>query len=32
MMFQAAVDGRTLRVEVRGKSGRYSVILDGRPL
>jgi biotin carboxyl carrier protein len=32
MMFEAAVDGRTLRVEVRGKSGRYTVILDGRPL
>jgi biotin carboxyl carrier protein len=32
MMFEAAVDGRTLRVEVRGKGGRYTVILDDRPL
>jgi biotin carboxyl carrier protein len=32
MIFEAAVDGRTLKVEVRGKSGRYTVILDDRPL
>ena len=31
-MFDATVDGRTLRVEVRGKDGRYVVTLDGRPL
>ncbi len=32
MMFEAAVDGTTQQVEVRGKGGRYTVILDGRPL
>ena len=32
MIFDATVDGRTLRVEVRGKDGRYTVTLDGRPL
>ena len=32
MLFDATVDGRTLRVEVRGKDGRYTVIIDGRPL
>lgn len=32
MIFDATVDGRTLRVEVRGKDGRYTVSLDGRPL
>lgn len=29
MIFDASVDGRTLRVEVRGKDGRYTVGLDG---
>ncbi len=29
MIFDATVLGRTLRVEVRGKGGRYSVSLDG---
>src|SRR5262249_8120227 len=32
MIFEASVDGRTLRVEVRGREGRYTVIVDGRPL
>jgi biotin carboxyl carrier protein len=32
MLFDAMVDGRTLRVEVRGKDGRYSVSIDGRLL
>ena len=32
MLFDATVDGRTLRVEVRGKDGRYTVTIDGRPL
>ena len=32
MIFDASVDGRTLRVEVRGKNGSYTVTLDGRPL
>ena len=32
MIFDATVDGRTLRVEVRGKDGRYTVSLDGAPL
>ena len=32
MIFDASVEGRTLRVEVRGKNGRYTVTLDGRPL
>ena len=32
MIFDATVDGRTLRVEVRGKDGRYVVLLDGTPL
>ena len=32
MIFEANVDGRTLRVEVSGKDGRYTVVLDGRPL
>jgi biotin carboxyl carrier protein len=31
--FDAAVDGKTLRVEVRpGRGGRYTVSLDGKPL
>jgi biotin carboxyl carrier protein len=32
MLFDATVDGRTLRVEVRGRDGRYTVSVDGRPL
>ena len=32
MIFEATVDGRTIRVEVRGRDGRYTVVLDGRPL
>ena len=32
MIFDAAVDGRRLRVEVSGQDGRYTVRLDGRPL
>ncbi len=32
MMFEATADGRTMRVEVRGQDGRYTVVLDGRPL
>ncbi len=32
MLFDARVDGRVLRVEVKGKDGRYTVILDGKPL
>jgi biotin carboxyl carrier protein len=32
MIFDATVLGRTLRVEVRGNDGRYSVSLDGTPL
>ena len=32
MLFDATVDGRTLRVDVRGKDGRYTVTIDGRPL
>jgi biotin carboxyl carrier protein len=31
LTFDATVDGRTLRVEVRGKDGRYTVSLDGAP-
>jgi biotin carboxyl carrier protein len=30
MLFDAFVAGRSLRVEVRGKDGRYLVTLDGR--
>ena len=30
MIFDATVEGRTIRVEVRGKDGRYTVSLDGR--
>jgi biotin carboxyl carrier protein len=30
MIFEATVLGRTLRVEVRGSDGRYSVSLDGQ--
>jgi len=32
MLFDATVDGRTLRVEVRAANGRYAVVVDGRPL
>jgi len=32
VIFDATVLGRTLRVEVRGRAGRYSVSLDGKPL
>jgi biotin carboxyl carrier protein len=32
MLFDATVDGRTVRVEVRGKDGRYTVVLDGKRL
>jgi biotin carboxyl carrier protein len=32
VIFDATVDGRRLRVEVRGKDGRYEVSLDGRRL
>lgn len=32
MIFDATVDGRTVRVEVRGQGGRYRVTLDGQPL
>jgi biotin carboxyl carrier protein len=32
MLFDATVDGRTIRVEVRAREGRYVVTLDGRAL
>ena len=32
MRFCATADGRTLGVEVRGRDGRYTVVLDGEPL
>jgi biotin carboxyl carrier protein len=32
VLFDATVDGRTLRVEVRGNGDRFDVVLDGRPL
>ena len=32
MLFDATVDGRIVRVEVRGRDGRYVVTLDGRAL
>ena len=32
MIFDATVDGRTARVEVRSAGGRYTVLVDGRPL
>jgi biotin carboxyl carrier protein len=32
VILDATVDGRTIRVEVRGRDGRYTVILDGAPL
>ncbi|HSD66470.1 MAG TPA: biotin/lipoyl-containing protein [Vicinamibacteria bacterium] len=32
MIFDATVHGRTVRVEVRGGGGRYTVVLDGSPI
>jgi biotin carboxyl carrier protein len=32
VIFDATVDGRSMRVEVRGGDGRYLVLLDGAPL
>jgi biotin carboxyl carrier protein len=32
VLFDATIDGRTVRVEVRGGDGRYAVTLDGRTL
>jgi biotin carboxyl carrier protein len=32
VIYDATVEGRTIRVEVRGKDGRYTVTLDGRSL
>ena len=32
MLFDATIDGRTVRVEVRGGDGRYAVTVDGRAL
>jgi biotin carboxyl carrier protein len=32
MIFDASACGRTVRVEVRGGSGRYTLRLDGKPL
>ena len=32
MTFDATVGGRTVRVEVRGANGRYTVVLDGSPV
>jgi biotin carboxyl carrier protein len=32
MRFHATADGRTLGVEVRGDDGRYTVLLDGKPI
>lgn len=32
MIFDATVGGRTIRVEVRGRDGLYTVSLDGSPL
>lgn len=32
MILDATLDGRTVRVEVRGEAGRYRVTLDGEPL
>ena len=32
MIFDATTEGRTIRVEVRGKEGRYTVTLGGRPM
>ena len=30
MIFEATVGGRTVRTEVRGRDGRYTVLIDGR--
>jgi biotin carboxyl carrier protein len=32
VLFDATVDGGSMRVEVRGKDGRYTVTIDGRTL
>lgn len=32
MILDASVDGRALRVEVRGRDARYTVTIDGAPL
>jgi len=32
MIFDATASGRTIRVEVRGSDGRYTVVLDGAPM
>jgi acetyl/propionyl-CoA carboxylase alpha subunit len=32
MIFDATVAGRTVRVEVRGRDGRYTVKVDGTPM
>lgn len=32
MLFDATIDGRTVRVEVRGRDGHYAVTVDGRTL
>jgi biotin carboxyl carrier protein len=32
VILEATVGGRTLRVEVRGRDGRYAVLVDGRAL
>jgi biotin carboxyl carrier protein len=32
VLFDATVDGRTLRVEVRASGERFEVVVDGRPL
>jgi biotin carboxyl carrier protein len=32
VILEAAFEGRTVRVEVRGEAGRYQVTIDGRPL
>jgi biotin carboxyl carrier protein len=32
VIFDATVDGRSLRVEVRGQDGRYTVLVDGHPM
>jgi biotin carboxyl carrier protein len=32
VIFEATVEGRPMRVEVRGKDGCYQVLLDGAPL
>jgi acetyl/propionyl-CoA carboxylase alpha subunit len=31
VIFEASVAGRTVRVEVKGRAGRYTVTVDGRP-